>query len=71
MLDLATSHLPGPAVGRPWTYVYRGGRRERGRAARAVSAATSLGLAHVVTRHGPVSSSPRPPRRAASSRTSC
>lgn len=24
VLDLATSYLPGPAVGRPWTYVYRG-----------------------------------------------
>ena len=59
-IDLTASYLPGPAVGRPWSYVVGGPRRRfstmSDNSQRAIAAAEALGLTHTVTRHGPVRS---------------
>ena len=56
---LDQAYLPGPGVGKPWTFVlpgHCGASVSDDHSARALAAAEQLGLAHEVTRHGPVRS---------------
>ena len=56
---LDQAYLPGPGVGKPWTFGVPGNGVapvSDDNSGRALAAAEALGLVHEVTRHGPVSS---------------